>query len=490
MLTLRQGEGPYLDPVTEATQPPEALEAGATTAPGRWRPLPVLLTGTFLIVLDFFAVNVGLPSVQAGLHTSSAAVEWVVAGYGASFAALLITAGRIADQVGRRRVFTLGLVLFGAASAGCGLAPTAGALVAARVAQGAGAALISPTVMAIIGVLYAGAARARAIGLYAVVMGVAASGGQLIGGALVTANLAGLGWRAIFLVNLPVIALALVLASRLVPESRADHARALDLGGMTLLTLTLVTLVLPLIQGRAGGWPGWAWSCLGLAPVLGGCFAAQQRRRARRGRDPLFDPALFGNRTFRTGLLVQLSYWCTQAPFYLVLALYLQRGRGLGPLGAGAVFTVQALAYLAVSPRAPALARRHGRNVVTVGALVLAVGFAALAGCATVPGGDRPVAVLLAPLVVVGVGIGLCITPLTMTVLAHADPQRSGIVSGALSTMQQAGNTLGVAATGVVFFTAVPAGYPRAFALALGELACLLVGVAALSRLLPASGDA
>jgi MFS family permease len=462
-----------------------AARAASASGATHWRALPILLVGTFLIVLDFFAVNVALPAIQTSLNTGSAALEWVIAGYGASFAMFMITAGRIADQIGRRRVFALGLVLFGLASAACGLAPTAAVLIGARAIQGVGAALISPTVLALIGVLFPGTARARAISVYAVVMGLAACGGQLIGAVLINADLAGLGWRAIFLINLPLVVLALGLAGWLIPESRAERSRGLDLVGMTLLSLTLLVVVLPLISGRAAGWPSWAWACLGLAPLPGTAFVAQQRWRARSGRDPLCDPVLVANRAFRVGLCVQLAYWCSQAPFYLVLALYLQHGRGLSPLAAGAMFTIQALAYLVVSLRAPALSARHGRIVITLGALVLAVGFASLAIVGALWGAGEPVWVLCAPLVVVGVGIGLCITPLTMTVLAHADPQRSGLVSGALSTMQQAGNTLGVALTGVIFFTALPSGYDHAFTLALAALAILLVGVAALSRLLP-----
>ncbi|WP_051580184.1 MFS transporter [Pseudonocardia acaciae] len=365
------------------------------------------------------------------------------------------------------------------ASAGCGLAPGAAVLIASRVVQGVGAALVSPTVLAIVGVLYTGAARARAIGVYGAVMGVAAAGGQLVGGALVDLDIAGLGWRAIFLVNLPVTASALVLARRLVPESRAaERVRALDPVGMGLLCLTLLAVALPLIQGPAEGWPAWTWVSLAAAPAAGAAFVAQQR--AARDRDPLCDPVLVRNRALGTGLAVQFAFWCCQAPFYLVLALYLQCGLGLSPTATGAVFAVQALAYLVVSLRAPALTRRRGRVVITVGALVLAAGFAALAACAR-----GPVEALFVPLVLVGVGIGLCLTPLTMTVLAHAGPRRSGVVSGALSTMQQAGNTVGLAVTGAIFFHAAPAGYDRAFALAMVELACLLAGVAAASRLLP-----
>jgi MFS family permease len=184
--------------ITTTTASPPAVHAGRTTGrraaprtghrPSHRLALPVLLTGTALIVLDFFIVNVALPSLQTDLHAGSTALEWIVAGYGLTLAVFLITAGRVGDRIGRRRVFSGGVALFTAASAACGLAPNTDVLVVARLFQGVGAAMISPTVLAIIGMLYAGAARARAIGLYATVMGVAAASGQLLGGLLLPAG--------------------------------------------------------------------------------------------------------------------------------------------------------------------------------------------------------------------------------------------------------------------------------------------------------------
>jgi MFS family permease len=263
------------------------FSVGAT----RWSAMPVLMAGVFLIVLDFFIVNVALPAIQAGLHAGADAIEWVVAGYGLAFAVLIVTAGRIADQAGRRRMLVIGLAGFTAASAACGLAPSAEALVAFRVVQGAAAAVISPAVLAIVGVTYHGPDRARALAVYGVVMGLAAAGGQIIGGLLVQADVAGVGWRAIFLVNLPVGAAALALAPRLVAESRAGEPRPLDPAGMVLVTSALTAIVLPLIEGRAHGWPLWTWPSLAAGLALLGAFAAQQRRLVRRGGAPLLDPA-------------------------------------------------------------------------------------------------------------------------------------------------------------------------------------------------------
>src|ERR1700760_3719421 len=200
---------------------------------GRWAPLPVILAGTFMVVLDFFIVNVALPSMQSRLHASAGSVEWVVAGYSLASAVLLIAASRLGDRSGRRRVFVLGLAVFTLASAGCGIAPSATVLVVARIVQGVGAAMLLPNVLALIGALYDGPDRLRALSAYGMVMGLAAAGGQLLGGALLAANPAGLGWRTVFLINLPIGALALALA-RLVPESRASAAGRIDVAGTVL----------------------------------------------------------------------------------------------------------------------------------------------------------------------------------------------------------------------------------------------------------------
>jgi EmrB/QacA subfamily drug resistance transporter len=465
----------------------QAVQTGPAAPTGRRSPLPVLMCGTFMIVLDFFIVNVALPSIQARLHASAGATEWVVAGYGLTFAVFLITAGRLGDRYGRRRIFCLGMTLFVLASAACGMAPTAGVLVAARLAQGLGGALISPTVLAIIGVTYPGQARVRPITIYGTVMGLAAATGQLLGGLAIQLDPLGLGWRVVFLVNVPVGLVALAFSRRQIAESRADQAAALDLPGMALVTLALTALVLPLVEGPQLHWPAWTWASLAAVPVLLGLLAASQIRASRGSRAPLLDPALFRQWALVSGLGTQLAFWCGQASFFLVLALYLQLGLGLSPLQAGLEFTLMAGAYLAASLRAPALTLRFGRSMITAGAGTIAAGdVVLLTAVATLHGRGLGAAVWLAPgLVLAGVGMGLAITPLATTVLARVDQRRAGALAGAMSTMQQVGNAVGVAVTGVIFFGAVQRGYPRAFELSLAQLGCLLLAVAALSRLMP-----
>jgi EmrB/QacA subfamily drug resistance transporter len=466
--------------------------AGPMTAAGgmasRRSPLPVLMCGTFMLILDFFIVNVALPSMQSALHASTGAIEWVVAGYGLSFAVFLITAGRLGDRYGRRAVFAAGMALFTLASALCGLAPSAGVLVAARLAQGLGGALISPNVLAIIAVAYPGPARVRAITVYGMVMGLAAAGGQLLGGLAIALNPLGLGWRVVFLVNVPVGLIALAFTRRQIAESRAARAVALDLPGMTLVTLALTALVLPLVEGTQLHWPAWTWGSLAAVPVLLCLLAVREVRTARDGGAPLLDPAFFRNRALAAGLVTQLAFWCGQSSFFLVLALYLQLGLGLSALQAGLIFSVLAVAYLAASLRAPALTLRYGRSLITTGAVTLAAGEGVLLVTAgLLHGAGADAALWLIPgLILAGAGMGLAITPLTTTVLAHVDPQRAGALGGAMSTMQQVGNSVGVAVTGVLFFGTVHAGYGWAFRLSMAQLGVLLLAVAVLSRLLPA----
>jgi MFS family permease len=446
------------------------------------------MCGTFMIVLDFFVVNVALPSMQAGLHASASAIEWVVAGYGLTCAVLLIAGGRLGDLYGRRLAFAAGLAVFVAASAACGLAPSAGILIAARVVQGVGAALVSPNVLSIIGAAFPGPARVRAITVYGLTMGLAAACGQLIGGVLIQADLLGLAWRSVFLINVPVGLAALACTWRRVPESRVAGpagGRGLDVTGMTLITLGLTALVLPLIEGVSQHWPAWTWASLAGAPVLLAAFTAHEARRARRGRAPLLDLALLRQRALAAGLATQLAFWCGQASLFVVLALYLQLGRGLGPLQSGLVVSIMAGAYLVASLRAPALTARYGRSLTAAGALILAAGHGVLLLAIAGLGVDGSILWLAPGLLLIGGGMGLCLTALNTSVLAHATPDTAGAISGAMSTTQQVGNALGVAVTGVIFFGALAGGYGHAMVLSLAELAVLLVTVAALTRLMP-----
>lgn len=324
----------------------------------RWAPMPALMISVTLVIGDFFIVNVALPDIQRQLAVDSGTLEWLVAGYGLTFATLLIAGGRLADRIGRRRVLAIGITLFAVASLLCGIATSAEVLIVARVVQGIGGALVSPTVLTIIGTVYDAADRRRALGVYGVVMGLAAVCGQLIGGLLIDLDLFGLGWRTIFLINLPLAVLVLLLLRRTVPESTAPVRRPFDVVGLIAVGVGLTALMLPLVEGRQQGWPLWSGLLLVAAGLIAIGTVFQQRRKAASGGVPLFDPAAFATRSVRVGLVCMIIYVCNQASFYLFLALYLQQGRGMSPIESGLTFSVLAVGYLVTSLRAPHLVHR------------------------------------------------------------------------------------------------------------------------------------
>jgi EmrB/QacA subfamily drug resistance transporter len=459
----------------------------ATRAVQPWTALAVLMVGTFMIVLDFFIVNVGLPAIQLDLQASTSAIEWIVAGYSLTFATCLITAGRLGDLIGRRRALSFGLGIFTAASVACGLAPDAELLIVARLLQGIGGALISPNVLAIIGVIYQGPERVRALTVYGMVMGFAAAGAQLIGGVLIQADLFGLGWRTVFLINLPLGLAGLLLVPGRLAESRGIASR-LDLIGTALVTVGLAALLLPLVEGPRHGFPQWTWLSFALTTVMLVAFLAHQRWLSQRGRQPLLELRLFSERSFSAGLVTQLAFWCCMASFFVVLALYLQQGRGLTALQAGLVFTILAGAYLATSLRAPRLIAAHGRRLIAIGAMAQAIGYALLLAGSALARTEGWGVELVPGLLLAGAGMGLCITPLVATVLSSVQAEHAGAASGTLSTVQQLGNAFGVAVSGMLFFGALENGYGYAFQITLAELVVLLLTAASLTRLLPRGG--
>lgn len=471
--------------------------------PGRLA-LWVMLSGTLLVVLDFFIVNVALASMQRELHAGAATLQLVVAGYGLATAAGLVTGGRLGDLFGRRRMFMRGLLLFTLASAACGFAPNAELLVATRVLQGLAGALLQPQVLAMIGLAYTGEGRARAFAAYGLTLGLGATLGQLVGGVLIHADLAGLGWRSCFLINVPIGLLALALAPRVIPPlgnggqgdgSQGHGGHRLDLVGILLVAAGSVAVVLPLVEGREQGWPLWSWVCLAAALPLLGAFALQQRRLAARGGAPLVAPVLLANARFVAGLFTTLAFYVGNASLYFVLALYLQQGLALGPLASGAVFTSLAVGFFATSMAGARLARRFGgKPPIALGALVLATGhalqFANVTGWAGHTQGahvTHVVAWMVPLLLVQGAGLGMVMAPLVATVLAGLPPQHAGVASGVLTMVQQASNALGVALIGIVFYGrlgqgADAASYAGAFGSALLYLVASALAVAALHR--------
>jgi EmrB/QacA subfamily drug resistance transporter len=452
--------------------------------------MAVLMAGTFVFVLDFFIVNVAIPATQAELGATDSQIQLVVATYAIAIASLLILGGRLGDLFGRRRVFIIGLALFTASSALCGAAPGIDLLLVGRVLQGIGAALFAPQVLSIIGVTFDGDERRRAVTTYGLVMGLAAAGGQLIGGALIALDLLGLDWRACYLVNVPIGIAALAAAPLAIAESKAAPAgggERLDLLGAALAGATLVAIVLPLVEGRNQGWPLWTHASLAAAIPLAFAFGVRQHHLAVTGGAPLVHPDLFRERAFTVGVLTSVVFYAGMASFFLVLAVYLQEGCGLSALDSGLVFTALAAGYLVASAGAEALAPRFGRQVLAAGGIVRAIALTGLALTVGAIGTGGSPLLLVPALAVDGIGMGLLTAPLVATVVGAMEQRHAGAASGVLSTAQQVGNTIGVAAIGALFYGALgPRGdYAGAFELALVAVALVCLVVAALVQLLP-----
>ncbi|AIU88839.1 MFS transporter [Pectobacterium odoriferum] len=433
-----------------------ALSTPAVNSPP-WLGLSVLLMAGFVTIFDLFVVNVAIPSMQADLGASFAQIGFIVAGYELAFGVLLITGGRLGDVFGRRRLFVVGMAGFTLVSALCGLAPSAGFLIGARILQGLAAALLFPQVYASIRVNFDGDDSRRAFGLLGMTLGLAAIAGQVLGGWLVHANLFGLGWRSIFLINVPVGLLA-IASARFIPESSTPQRPSLDWAGVALVSVGLTLLLVPLIEGPGQGWPAWSLWMLGTATLLLMGFHRQQERRQLAGHLPLVDMRLLAQRRFLLGVLLVLLVYSTSSSFFLCFALLVQTGLGLDPFLAGSIFAPCSVGFVLASLAAPRLVARWGTSAIVAGALVYAVSIGLLIMQVQIAGGDLVAVRLIPVLVVVGAGQGFIMTPLLNLVLGFVDEVQAGMASGVISTVQQVGAALGVAVVGVLFGTALATG--------------------------------
>ncbi|HEX3812081.1 MAG TPA: MFS transporter [Mycobacteriales bacterium] len=430
---------------------------GHTLGHPRWI-LVAVLSAWSLSVADFFVVNVALPTIGRSLHAGPATLELVVAGYAAAYACGLVTGGRLGDGYGRRRVLLVGMAAFVVTSTACGLAPSPAFLVAARILQGLSAALMGPQVLATIQATFTGAARRRALGAFGATIGLATVAGQLLGAVIVAADLGGLSWRPAFLLNLPVGVGGMILARRVVPDSREPAARRVDGPGALLLAWAVGALLVPATLGRDEGWPVWCWLVLGTAPVGAVAFGASQRRAERRGRTPLLPPSLLRDVGMRRGIGVLVPFFVGAGGFLLTMAVTLQTGKGFGALRAGFVMMPYAVGFLLASRCVARLTGRYGNRVIVAGAIGLALAFTVLAVQLDRDYAAAGVAALAPGLLVVGFTQGLVMVPLFGAVLATVEPARAGVAGGALATVQQLGMALGAAVLGTLLFS-VAAGH-------------------------------
>jgi MFS family permease len=450
--------------------------------------LATVLLGTALPMIDFFIVNVALPTIDVNLHASTATLELVVAGYGIGYALLLVLGGRLGDTFGRRRLFLAGMTAFTLTSLLCGLAPNAGLLVVARALQGASAAMMLPQVLSTIQATTTGQRRSRALGFYGAVGGLSTVVGQLLGGALVSADIAGASWRPIFLVNVPVGVVGLMLARRTVPETRSASPVGVDRLGTLLLGVALLSLLIPLMEGGALGWPVWLWALLGVAPVAATAFVLVERRAEGAGRVPLLPPSIMRMRSMRQGLGLGVAFFTSFGGFMFVYAVTLQHDLRMGPFQAGLALTPLAVGFFVVSLLSSRLVTRFGSRVVGYGAVVQGIGLAVLILTTLLAWPHLTTLDLTPGLALVGIGNGMTMTTLFRVVLSGVPAERAGVGSGALATTQQTSLALGVAVLGTAFASLSPVaelGARNAFVLVLVVMLVIAGAIAAFGRSLP-----
>lgn len=452
--------------------------------------LLVVLFASFMDLLDVTILTVAAPDIARDLGAGEAHLQWMLAAYTLALGAGLITGGRIGDDHGRRRVFLVSLTCFALASAACALAPTAQWLIALRAVQGLAGGFMVPQVFGIIRSSFAPAEVARAFGAYGAVQGMASVAGPLLGGALVDANLWGLGWRTIFWINVPVAVVAIALGLRVLPESTARQRARLDVVGAVWSAAAIVAILLPLVQGRDWGWPWWGWVLLAAGVVALGGFVAYERALSARGGQPVFEPSLLSIRPFTAGLAAAALFFGAIAPFFLVLSIYLQVGTGRSAWDTGLVMLPYALASMITSGAGVALAAKAGRALLVIGAVTIAASHGLLWWFLR-DGGEPGTWALATALFVGGLGLGLGAPILVNVVLAGVPGRHAGAAGGVLSTVTQLGGAIGVAALATVFFEALgsqaapAAAYGQGFAAVLPWLAGAYVLAAALMLALP-----
>ncbi|MEU9371897.1 MFS transporter [Streptomyces avermitilis] len=419
----------------------------------RWTVLAVCCLSMFLVGLDTTIVNVGLPAIGHGLGVGTRGLEWTVDAYTLVLAGLLISSGALADRFGRRRVFQLGLVVFGTASLACAIAPSVGVLIAARAVQGIGASMLSPVALAIVvNAMPDPRERAQAIGVWASVFGLSMAAGPVTGGALI----AGFGWRSVFWINAPVIVAALVLSAVFVPQSRAPRARPLDLPGQALLTVVIGVSVGVLIEGPRIGWTSpAALAGYGLAAVATAAFVRVESRRP----EPLMDPRLFRRPVFGSAVLGAVAVFVALNVTLLLNTFYLQHTRGWTPLAAGTATLPMAVGATVCAPLSGRLVGRLGPRL----PLTLAGGFITVGGLCLV-GLDQHTSVLLllSAYLLIGIGFGFANAPITNTAVSGLPPTRAGVAGAITSTARQLGSALGIAIAGGLVAATSPAGLAHA----------------------------
>jgi EmrB/QacA subfamily drug resistance transporter len=428
-----------------------------TGHPKRWAILAIVLIAEIMDLIDGTIVNVAAPSIQRDLGGSATTLQWLGAAYTLAFAVLLITGARLGDLVGRRRLFVTGVVGFTLASLACATAPSSEFLIVMRVVQGAFGALLIPQGFGIIKEVFAEHEVQKAFAAFGPVIGLAAVASPIIGGALTSGDLFGLGWRAIFLVNVPLGVAGLVGALKLMPRTGGTAGTRLDPGGAVIATAACFALIYPLVQGRALGWPLWVFGLLaaGVAGLF--AFAAYERRHGERA---LITPSLLRNGAYTSGLLVAVCFFAAMIGLNLVLSLFCQLGQGFTPIRTGLTLAPFALGVALTAGASYPLAQRFGRAAMQAGLVVMAAGFGLLALMVHAGGTEISSWALIPGELLAGAGMGIALPPLFDFILAGVRDHEVGSASGVLNAVQQFSAAVGIAVFGTVFFAYLDAHRP------------------------------
>ncbi|KRA97747.1 MFS transporter [Devosia sp. Root685] len=431
---------------------PHAHAADAPPDPRRWVGLFVLLIANFMNLIDVTIVNVALPSMRDHLGATDNQIEWVVAAYILAFALGLLPFGRLGDILGRTTLFLWGVAGFTVASALCGLAPNIEFLIVARIIQGLAGAMMTPQVLAIATVTFPPHERGQAFSLFGLSAGLASVCGPILGGVLISANLFGLSWQPIFLVNIPIGIAAVVAGWFLIPRLPGHPTLRNDYVGISLFGLGIMAVVFPIVEGRAYGWPVWAFGMIiaGLALLVS--FVFWTRRRAALGQSQLLNFDLITNRQFMFGALVVTIFASGIPGMFMVISLLLQGGFDFTPLESGLANTPFSVGVLIASLIAGRFGARYlrGRLALAGALLTFGIGWLHFYIAGVTDSVDHWA--FLLPLLIAGIGLGLGFSSLFQLVLANVPGRDAGAGSGALQAFQQVGGALGVAIIGELFF--------------------------------------
>ncbi|HWC35451.1 MAG TPA: MFS transporter [Mycobacteriales bacterium] len=435
----------------------------------RWVVAAVVLAANLMDVLDATIVNVAAPAIHRDLGGGADTIQWLSAGYTLAFAVLLIAGARLGDIYGRRRLFLIGSAGFTLFSAACALAPEIGVLVALRALQGAFGALMIPQGFGLMKQVFDDEELGKAMGMFGPATGLPMLAAPVLAGALIDADLWGIGWRLVFLINVPIGVLAFPAAVRSLPRGASHPGVKLDFGGVTLVGLALVALIFPLIQGRSAGWPAWCFVLLVSGVLL---LAGFVRYEGRPGGNPLIEPSLLTNRTYLSGVAVILALFGAFGGLLLCVSLYGQLGEGWSPIHAGLTLTPMVVGMIIGMVVSTALVARFGRHLLHIGVALIGAGTAGLAATLTVRGHATSWD-LLPGLLFIGAGLGASFGQLFQFILTSVTMEEVGSASGVMEAVQQLSTSLGVAVLGTIFFSTF-GHHPPADALRVTAWSCLL----------------